>query len=384
MPYKHIDISTEQISKHPGSPCGDVMMTDRDAMATVAVLCDGLGSGIKANIAATMTATRAIALLKNGFSIREAAYQISQTMDKAKSTDLPYAAFTLVRILNTGEATIISYEMPSPILVSNEYAAVLPGRTIALGTHMIQEYLYSLDFGQSIMLVSDGITQAGIGHHFPLGWSIEGICSFINAKISQSSKLNQLSLAILSKVFSYDNQRYGDDSTVCLLTCRSGYAVNVLTGLPADRTKDQPFLADFIQQDGRKIVAGSSTADVLARYLKTPIALQPNDNTFEPPQYSIKGIDLVTEGAVTLNQVYNIVDDPDVDQSNDRNGVILFSILLRFADKIIFWLGSAQNPAHLDLAFRQHGIIPRADIVPMIAKKLKTLGKVVVIKTDYN
>ena len=129
MGYVHFDTLTKQISKRPGTPSGDVVLTERDKISTIKIVCDGIGSGVKANIAANMCASRIKELIKTGFSIRQIFTKVVKTMQEAKLNDLPYSAFTIIRVLNDGIGTILTYEMPPSIFLSKTYATILSSRT---------------------------------------------------------------------------------------------------------------------------------------------------------------------------------------------------------------------------------------------------------------
>lgn len=102
MGYVHCEIDTHQVPKRAAAACGDVVAWDRTASATTVICADGLGSGIKANLAAQMCTARLHELLRQGRSLREAFASVAETMNRARGTDLPYAAFTVARVLNDG------------------------------------------------------------------------------------------------------------------------------------------------------------------------------------------------------------------------------------------------------------------------------------------
>jgi hypothetical protein len=60
-------------------------------------------------------------------------------MDKAKEKNLPYAVFTVIRILNDGEATVITYEMPPPLFIAGRIANILKQRQIIIDTEIAGE-----------------------------------------------------------------------------------------------------------------------------------------------------------------------------------------------------------------------------------------------------
>jgi hypothetical protein len=381
MGYIHVEIDTVQTSKKPGKPCGDVVIHERTASATTLIVCDGLGSGIKANIAATMCASHLMELFRSGFSLRKGFANMAKMMNEARGTDLPYSVFTVARILNDGTATILSYEMPGPILISQRHAVVLQQRMITMEHAMIGESNCLVEPGEGILIVSDGISQAGLGTSMRNGWEVEGACRHINTTLADGILAREVPRYVLRRALELWGENHGDDCTVALASCRWGKTVNILTGPPSRPDKDRDVVAQFLMGEGSKIVCGGTTANIVADYRGTKVEVEPNpQSTLAPPSYSIDGIHLVTEGAVTLNQVYNILDE-DADDFEEESGVTKLCQLLKNADRINFMVGVAQNPASSDIAFRQRGILKRTQIIPLIADKLRHAGKLVVI--DY-
>ena len=139
MSYTHIDIFAKQSSKRTGEACGDVYGVEKDATGTVIVLSDGLGSGIKANIAANLCVSRILGLIRNGASIRQAFSSLVKTMNSAWGKQEPFAVFTICKILNNGQVTILTYEMPLPIIISNKIAQIANNRTYTLENAVIHE-----------------------------------------------------------------------------------------------------------------------------------------------------------------------------------------------------------------------------------------------------
>lgn len=380
MGYIHVEIETAQRSKKPDTPCGDVVVFDRTAAFTTVVISDGLGSGIKANIAATMCVSRVLELYRNGFSLREGFAAMVKTMNEARGTDLPYAVFTVVRILNDGTATILSYEMPPPILVGPRHAAALTPRTFTLENAVIGEAHGHVEPGEGILVTSDGITQAGMGGSTRLGWETDGVCRFINAALADGLHVREIPDHALRRAVELWGVRQGDDCTVNLAFCRWGKTVNVLTGPPNDRAQDRSVVGRFLLAEGTKIVCGGTTAGLVAGFRGTKVSVHDEyQSLVAPPAYRIDGIDLVTEGAVTLNQVYNVLDE-DPAAFEEENAVTELCRFLQSADRVNFFLGVAANPASENIAFRQRGILTRMQIVPLLADKLRRAGKLVVVE----
>jgi hypothetical protein len=355
-------------------------MTDRQATSTTVLLCDGLGSGVKALVSATSCATRIRELLRSGFSPRAAFDRVIRTMNDARSTDLPFAAFALLRVGTDGSTTVILYEMPDVLLVGAGHAAVLASRKRSVEGAVIGEVNCHLRPGEGVLLVSDGITQAGIGGGWRNGWGIEEAARFANSCLAEGTRLPALPQALHDKAREIWGRAAGDDCTAVLARCREGRSVTVFTGPPADRSRDRVVGLDFLQREGAKVVCGGTTAGIVARVQGGEVEVEPETEPgIAPPRYRIHGIDCVTEGAVTLNQVYNIWGE-DPAGFEEESGVTELLSLLTQADRVTIIQGTARNPASDSVSYRQQGILSRERIIPLIADKLTAEGKLVIVE----
>jgi hypothetical protein len=378
---KYVETVVAQSAKRVGTICGDYVTMERTREATIAVLADGIGTGVKAKVAAVMYASRFMELVRLGFTLREACARVIDTMHEARNSDIPFAAFSVCRILNSGHATILSYEIPTPILVDKRLAAYLPRpRSYPLGLEMISETNCTLEYGDGIILVSDGVSQAGLGHTYRMGWGLPLVSDFVNGCLLQGIDLKSVPGKILGRVKEISGSTYGDDTTCLLLLCREARIVNILTGPPAKKTKDEEVVRQFMETKGAKVVCGSTTTEIVARHLKLSVTMPdtPHDY-FRPPSYCLEGIDLATEGAVTLNQVCNILNEKE-DKLERSSPVSDLYRLLHGSDTVNFFVGGASNPAHRAIAFKQMGIMPREAIILLLVDKLRKLGKLVNVK----
>lgn len=380
MGYLHVEIAASQLSKKVGDPSGDVVAHERNASSTTLVVCDGIGHGIKAHVAAQMCVSRILELLRQGYSLRKAFGSLVTTMNEARGTDLPYAVFTVARILNDGVTSILSYEMPAPVFVTSRYAQVLPQRTVTMDDVLIGEANCHIEPGEGIIVVTDGITQAGLGMGLPSGWTIEGVGQYVNDCLGDRIPLSGLPGCVLTQARKLWKKGLGDDCTVVEAICRQGKTVNILTGPPGDPKSDREVVRRFMMMEGAKVVSGGTTAAIVARQLGKELLMETDpQSTLAPPRYHIEGVDLVTEGAVTLNQVYNVMDE-DAGRFDEESGVTQLHELLNGADRVHFLLGSAINPATRDISFLQKGVLTRHTILPLLAEKLEKAGKLVIVE----
>ncbi len=376
--YLHVEITASQSPKKAGTPCGDVWQAERTPEATTLVLADGIGSGVKANLYATMATSRLLELLRCGFSLRQAFASIVRTMHEVRGTDLPYAVLSVARILNHGEATVLTYEIPAPLLLGPHGATVVPQRTFTLEHEVIGEANLFLEPGDGLMLISDGITQAGLGCGLRHGWTLDGVRRFVTECRLEGRAPAQVGAAVHDQARVHWQGQRGDDCSVVLAHCRHGRVLNIMSGPPLDAGQDMVIANRFLNQAGAKVVCGATTARVVARHLGQPVTVEPEPRSnIAPPQYHLAGVDLVTEGAITLNQAFNIL-EANPESYEPDTGVTRLCEMMRDADRINFFVGRAVNQGHDDIAFRQRGILPRTTLIPLLAEQLRALGKLVV------
>lgn len=380
-PGKYIEIVYAQQAKRSGKVCGDYILVERSPEATTAILADGIGTGIKANIASVMCASRLMELLRQGFTLREACEKIVDTMHEARTSDIPFSAFSVCRILSSGHATILSYEIPSPILLSRRFATYLPQqRFMPMGLEMIAEVNCMLDCDDGVILISDGVSQAGMGRKYSMGWGVQAVSYFANGLLAQGVNVKDVPEKIVAKVKEISGKTYGDDTTCLLLLCREARIMNILTGPPAKKISDEKVVSMFMEAKGIRVVCGSTTVEIVARVLKKPVVVKDISGSYhKPPSYELSGIDYATEGAITLNQVYNILEENPKKLEADSSVSDLYR-LFHASDVINFFVGTATNRGHESIVFRQMGIFPREVIVKLLAEKLSRIGKLVNIE----
>lgn len=378
MGYEHIEIELNQHSKKPGMPCGDVFYRKKTEEHTTIILADGKGHGIKAYIAASINTSYLAKLLDYGYSPRAAFFKLVELIKKVGNDGSHYSVFAIARILNDGVTTLLTYEMPPPIFISPRGARILDQRKLDSDNATIHEANCYLKNGEAIMLMSDGITQAGIGRGYSLGWGSENLCKFINEKITPKMNYAKLSREIMTQVYKICQQHNDDDVTSVIAYSRYGNVSIVFTGPPTDKALDNKYVKQFLKTDGFKIVCGGTTANIVSKVTNKQLTVCTETvSAFTPPHYILEGVDLATEGAVTLNQLYNVMDEERILMNDDSPITQLYDYLMN-SDKVIFYIGSTNSHTETDIDFIQRGIKSRKQIVPLIAEKLREIGKLVI------
>ena len=338
-----------------GKVCsGDVFLSERQPDGSVvAVLTDGLGSGQQANVCASLTATMAMEYMRASIGLRRAATLIMDALPLCPERHISYSTFTMIHARPEGEVRMIEYENPPATLLRGREAApiertplTLPrweGRTLRYAT-------FRMGLGDRLFFCSDGVTQAGLGEpETPFGQGLKRVVPWLRESIGIAPDVSShvLCKGAADRATRLDGGRAGDDTTAAMLHYRRPRVTQMLTGCPFDRAQDAAFAALAAQPGVATIVSGGSTADLVARELGRPIdtpltALDPE----VPAGSEIPGIDLVTEGCVTLSKVIALLRNPGPDAR--VNPATKMRDLLLASDQIRIDVGTAINPAHQD------------------------------------
>jgi hypothetical protein len=222
------------------------------------------------------------------------------------------------------------------------------------------------------------VTQAGLGKGRSLGIGIEGVSDYINHRLLLGCELHELPEDIIQMSSKLTDGVHVDDTTVAILQCREAEQLSIVSGPPSNRVSDASFAERIMSAAGTRVICGSTTAEIISRELKKEIRLLKENISFgSPPEYIMDGVDMVTEGAVILNQVYNILGEK---QESLLEGTPAQRLCAKMqeADVVTFIVGNAVNEAHSDLIFKQLGIRPRKATIKLIVEELKKMGKLVV------
>jgi hypothetical protein len=331
---------------------------------------------VYANIAAISCASRVQELLHMGVSLRVAAEMVAASMHKARQAEIPFSAFSAAMVLNDGRFSVYTYESPEPICIRNGWAQVLKATFYTAGYEVVGEASGVLEIGDSLLLSSDGVTQAGLGHGHGFGIGAQGVAGFINKQALDAVDIHELPEKILAYCASVSGGRYEDDTTLAALHSREASQLSILTGPPSLPSKDAVYVSDFMAMPGKKVICGSTTTEIVGRELGRAVTLLQAGASFgSPPEYFVEGVDLTTEGAIMLNQVYNILDEP---VESFQGGIVeRVCAMLAAADVVHFFMGGGTNTAHASLLFKQIGIMPRKKTLRLIMEKLQSMGKLV-------
>lgn len=350
------EIGYYSVNKHGEQLCGDnvriIEIEGEDS--TVIVLADGLGSGVKANILSTLTATIISTMMASNMPLEECVSTIASTLPICEVRKLAYSTFTILRIVHNEEAEIINFDNPQVILLRNGMSRAYPETAIEIEGKTIYEAHVSLMKDDVFILMSDGAIHAGVGQSLNLGWTRKNIVKFMEDNFDNERSAKSTATMLLDKCNQLYAFRPGDDTTVCAVKIRERKPVNLMIGPPVDPNNDQKLMSLFLSKDGKRIVCGGTTSNIVAKYLGKEIEVDLDSLSPDiPPMAKIEGIDLVTEGVITFAKVVEYAKDylDDNEYYYEWNyrydgASKIAKVLFEEATDINFFVGRAINPAH--------------------------------------
>jgi len=377
------EFGLRQINKTGEELCGDsVEFSLQPARATL-VFSDGLGSGVKASILSTLTTRIARRMLDQGLPLDEVVSTVSQTLPICRVRKIAYSTFAIAQLISEGQAKLVVFDSPAPFLIRRNRLLRLPYTERDVAGKRVCEYSYPIVPGDWLVLVSDGVINAGIGGAYPLGWGWDEVGKYVQTHVHESLTADELAGKLSRVVEQLYQGPPGDDVTIAVVKVRRKRIVAILAGPPVQPLDDCRAVETFLSWPGKHVVCGGTTANIVARHLGRQIEVDLETGTESVPATGrIEGLDLVTEGTLTLTQALEIMRaDVSTDDLRLRvDGASRLVVLLREADEVRVLVGRAMNPAH------QNPNLPRTlglktRVIESLAEELRRSGKAVQI--DY-
>ena len=380
--YRSINHAGEQL-------CGDhVDVVEQGENSMVIVLADGLGSGVKASILSTLTSKIISTMMAEGLGLEDCVSTIAATLPVCSVRGVAYSTFSILHLIDNETAEIIQYDNPMAILIRDEANYDYPKTEMTIGGKKIYKSVIKLQEGDIFILMSDGCPHAGIGTAYNFGWKREDIITYMEAQAPAGYTAKTLSTILVDECDRLYDHKPGDDTTACVVRIRKRVPMNLLFGPPSNRDDNDRMMSLFFSKEGKHIVCGGTTSTIAAKYLhkplKTTLKFEASD---VPPIAEIEGVDLVTEGVITVNKVLEYAQDYLQDNESyeqwafKNDGASQISrLLFEEATDINFYVGRAINPAH------QNPDLPitfsiKMKLVKDLSECLKKMGKR--IKVSY-
>ena len=383
-----IDVAYDSLLKKDEELCGDRVEIIRLEDSTIIVMADGLGSGVKANILASLTAKIASTMLKEGADIYETVDTIVNTLPVCKVREIAYCTFTLMKIYNDGRAYIAEYDNPPYFLIRNNEGLEINKKESIINEKKVVESEFILKEGDVLTVVSDGCIHAGIGNILNLGWSWDNVQNYLirNSQFRRSAK--NIEKDLIQVCWDLYGGQPGDDTTIVCVKARKPEVIDLFTGPPKDERNDRYIIKEFMKGTGKKIICGGTTSNIASRELGRPLKV--NLDFYDkdvPPTATMEGIDLVTEGVLTLSKAIEKLSNYDAsfaerdnyyDLEGQDGASRLVKMLIEDCTHFNLWVGKAINPAHQNPNFPIDLSI-KLKLVDQLVEHMKKLGKYVSI-----
>lgn len=373
------EIHYAQKNKKDENICGDSVKIKKDENKTVVSISDGLGSGIKASILSTLTTSMATQMVYNGISINETFESILITLPICKVRGLSYATLATCLVDHKNQrCTIYEYDFPTIFIYREAKFLNFEKKVKFIKDKKISEINFDIKKGDLILLMTDGITQAGMGSQgYPFGFGEENIKKHFLNLIENRVDLKNIVEYFIKHVEKLDKGIKGDDATFCILNIRETRIANIMVGPPESRENDKIVVDKLINSNGKKIICGGTTSQIAERILNKKIELDISQlSEISPPIGYMDGVNLITEGIITLTQIFRFYENQCEDIGIGAKRLIN---IFEESDIINFLVGRALNPAHQNPLFA-HDISLKFRLIHDIAKILEKKGKIICIE----
>ena len=384
-----VDICWKSFNKNREELCGDKVEVLKTEDSSIIILADGMGSGVKANILATLTSKILGTMFREGAAIDACVETIARTLPICKEREVAYATFSILQIFRDGEAYLVEYDNPKCVFIRNKEIINYSYQERVIEGKKIREYRFHVELNDCFVLMSDGAIWAGEEETMNYNWEWDDMAAYTLKCTNETLSAARLAAMLSQVCYDLYGQKPGDDTTVAVTRVIRRQVVNIFTGPPSRKEDDERVVHDFMKQEGKKVICGGTSANVASRVLKREIVtLVKHADPKIPPMATMEGLDLVTEGVLTIGSALDLLhryenddfDEAFFDALDAENGAAkLARLLIEECTDLNLFVGRALNPAH------QNSNLPfdlsvRMNLVEQLKDCAERMGKHVTVK----
>lgn len=376
------------VNKYGEELCGDNVQCSVNGNYTTVVLADGLGSGVKANILSILTSKILCTMVSNDIGMEECIETMIQTLPVCKVREVAYSTFSVIHVNDSGEGYLFEFDNPQAIYYHDGKCEELDREELNILGKKVYRSKLALSENDVVVVMSDGTIHAGIGMLLNFGWQRDDIIEYLNKTIKPSMSARCIACLLTSACNDLYLDKPGDDTTVAAVRIRKKSIVNIMVGPPLDREKQPDFVTNiFMPQEGKKVVCGGTSSQIVASALHEELV-----TTFDfpdkdvPPIAAIKGVDLVTEGVLTLRKLLELMDkyvnphDLSPKCFSKKDGAsLLAQLVFEDATHLNFYVGQSVNTAHQGLPI---DTTMKFKLVEKLVEGMRKIGKTVTVQYD--
>ena len=380
-----IDVAWRSLNKYQEELCGDKVEILKTGDSDIVILADGMGSGVKANILATLTSKILGTMLREGAAIESCVETIARTLPVCKVRKVAYATFSILQIFHSGQAYLAEFDNPSCVFIRDGKILDYPYKVREIEGKKIHEYRFQVKKNDCFVLMSDGVIYAGAGSILNMqGWTWEAMAEYTLKCTKKTLSASRLAVLLSQACDELYEERPGDDTTIAVARVIERRIVNIFTGPPKDKADDDRLMHEFMRSEGKKVVSGGTSSNIAARFVGKEIITRPDSADPDvPPAAEIEGIDLVTEGVLTLGKCLKLLkkyangefDEEFFDELDADNGASrLAKLLIEECTELNLFVGTSVNKAHKnsELSF---DLSMRMNLVEQLIRIMKQMGK---------
>ena len=384
-----VDVAYKSLNKFTEVLCGDKVELLKTDDSNIMILADGMGSGVKANILATLTSKILGTMFLNGATLEECVETIVETLPICKVRQVAYSTFSILQVFHSGAAYLVEFDNPSCIFIRNCKLVPIPQNIRAVQGKKINEYRFQVQRGDALILMSDGTVHAGVGQLLNFGWLWEDIAKYAVKQYALTISAMRLAAAICQACDELYQYRPGDDTTVACMRIINAKPVHLMTGPAQDPSMDEEMVRSFMSGDDstKRIVCGGTSATIVSRVLKKrlDVSMDYVDPDIPPIAY-MDGIELVTEGVLTLNRVVQLLrryvknetvsEDFFLELDKPNGASMVAKMLIEDCTELHLYVGKAINSAYqnpglpFDLGIRQNLVEQLKTVVEEMGKQV--------------